>query len=202
MLAPDKVLLEWNEAFTAFTHRPKHAGMGNKRSLISHTRRHTGPHSDTRRGDKTDCSGQRGLPSQLHGEFIFDNDSDKSSGDRCGPWPGPGGWVGSVQETRDHLRNSRRTLAPTQPTYLILLLKLISCQWLKNCVQHFTPWQQFIDSWQSQPHLIWRMGSVRYLSYQVYPKMCNYFDSLKPENVPLGHGKMRPSLLFWAIKIL
>ena len=55
---------------------------------------------------------------------------------------------------------------------------------------------QCIVFWQSQPHLIWRMGSVRYLSYQVYPKMCNYFDSLKPENVPLGHGKMRPSLLF------
>ena len=32
--------------------------------------------------------------------------------------------------------------------------------------------------------------------------MCNYFGSLKHENVPLGYGKMRPSLLFWTIKIL
>ena len=36
----------------------------------------------------------------------------------------------------------------------------------------------------------------------VTEKMCNYFGSLKHENVPLGYGKMRPSLLFWTIKIL
>ena len=30
----------------------------------------------------------------------------------------------------------------------------------------------------------------------VTEKMCNYFGSLKHENVPLGYRKMRPSLLF------
>ena len=48
---------------------------------------------------------------------------------------------------------------------------------------------------------VWEQSSV-FIVPGVTEKMCNYFGSLKHENVPLGYGKMRPSLLFWTIKIL